>query len=136
MHYSQEEKGLLRGQHNFPLNQGMRDPKTGSARQAPTSQFVKPGFIDTRYQGLEDLDALILPLANKSPQLAHDPRVVIIGGGFGGLQAALHLGKTPAHVTVIDRKNHHLFQPLLYQVATATLSPGEISTPIRRILGH
>ncbi len=64
------------------------------------------------------------------------PRIVIIGGGFGGLQAALHLGETPAHVTVIDRNNHHLFQPLLYQVATATLSPGEISAPIRHVLSH
>jgi NADH dehydrogenase len=74
------------------------------------------------------------PLANNSQQLAAVPRVVIVGGGFGGLQAALHLGEAPAHVTVIDRNNHHLFQPLLYQVATATLSPGEISAPIRHIL--
>ena len=64
------------------------------------------------------------------------PRIVIVGGGFGGLQAALHLGTTSAHVTVIDRNNHHLFQPLLYQVATATLSPGEISAPIRHVLSH
>jgi NADH dehydrogenase len=64
------------------------------------------------------------------------PHIVIIGGGFGGLQTALHLGDTAAHVTVIDRNNHHLFQPLLYQVATATLSPGEISAPIRHILSH
>ncbi|HLZ64061.1 MAG TPA: FAD-dependent oxidoreductase, partial [Ktedonosporobacter sp.] len=62
------------------------------------------------------------------------PRVVIIGAGFGGIQAALHLGKAPVEVTVIDRTNHHLFQPLLYQVATATLSPGEISAPIRQVL--
>ncbi len=65
---------------------------------------------------------------------ANVPHVVIIGAGFGGLQAALHLGKAPVHVTVIDRTNHHLFQPLLYQVATATLSPGEISAPIRHVL--
>jgi NADH:ubiquinone reductase (H+-translocating) len=73
-------------------------------------------------------------LSNNQQELSNVPRIVIIGGGFGGLQAALHLGKTPAHVTVIDRNNHHLFQPLLYQVATATLSPGEISAPIRHIL--
>lgn len=62
------------------------------------------------------------------------PKVVIIGGGFGGLQAAKELGNKPVEVTLIDRKNHHTFQPLLYQVATAVLSPGEIASPIRRIL--
>jgi NADH dehydrogenase len=61
-------------------------------------------------------------------------KVVIIGGGFGGLWAAEALGNAPVQVTVIDRKNHHVFQPLLYQVATAVLSPGEIAQPIRRIL--
>jgi NADH:ubiquinone reductase (H+-translocating) len=62
------------------------------------------------------------------------PRVVIVGGGFGGLQAALALRKAPVQVTVIDRTNHHLFQPLLYQVATAGLSPAHIAAPIRDIL--
>ena len=62
------------------------------------------------------------------------PKVVIIGGGFGGLQAAKALANKPVEVTLIDRKNHHTFQPLLYQVATAVLSPGEIASPIRRIL--
>ena len=61
-------------------------------------------------------------------------KVVIIGGGFGGLQAAKRLGGEPVEVVLIDRKNHHTFQPLLYQVATAVLSPGEIASPIRRIL--
>ena len=61
-------------------------------------------------------------------------KVVIIGGGFGGLWAAKALANKPVDVTVIDRKNHHVFQPLLYQVATAVLSPGEIAQPIRRIL--
>jgi NADH dehydrogenase len=62
------------------------------------------------------------------------PRVVIVGAGFGGLTAARALARAPAHITVIDRKNHHTFQPLLYQVATAGLSPGEIAAPIRSIL--
>lgn len=62
------------------------------------------------------------------------PRVVIIGGGFGGLEAAQRLKNKPVRVTLIDRKNHHTFQPLLYQVATAVLSPGQIASPIRRIL--
>src|ERR1041384_4973911 len=64
------------------------------------------------------------------------PHVVIIGGGFGGLNAAKALRKAPVRVTVVDRHNHHLFQPLLYQVATATLSPGDIASPIRWILRH
>jgi len=64
------------------------------------------------------------------------PHVVIIGGGFGGLSAAKALRRAPVRVTVVDRHNHHLFQPLLYQVATATLSPGDIASPIRWILRH
>lgn len=67
-------------------------------------------------------------------QAARRPKVVIIGGGFGGLRAAKLLGKKSVETTLIDRKNHHTFQPLLYQVATAVLSPGEIAAPIRRIL--
>jgi NADH:ubiquinone reductase (H+-translocating) len=62
------------------------------------------------------------------------PQVVIIGAGFGGLNAALRLAHYPVRITLIDRKNHHTFQPLLYQVATAGLSPGEIAAPIRWIV--
>src|SRR2546428_5480293 len=62
------------------------------------------------------------------------PRVVIVGAGFGGLNAARALHDAPVQVTVIDRNNHHLFQPLLYQVATAVLSPAEISASIRSVL--
>ncbi len=62
------------------------------------------------------------------------PKVVIVGGGFGGLYAAKVLAEKPVAVTLIDRTNHHLFQPLLYQVATAGLSPGDIAQPIRHIL--
>jgi NADH dehydrogenase len=62
------------------------------------------------------------------------PRVVIVGGGFGGLAAAKALKNTPAEITLIDRANHHLFQPLLYQVATSVLAPGQIGSPIRNIL--
>jgi NADH dehydrogenase len=61
---------------------------------------------------------------------------VIIGGGFGGLNAAKALADAPVSVTLIDRRNHHLFQPLLYQVATAGLNPSDIASPIRRILRH
>ncbi|MEZ5305762.1 MAG: NAD(P)/FAD-dependent oxidoreductase [Pyrinomonadaceae bacterium] len=63
-----------------------------------------------------------------------EPKIVIVGGGFGGLEAAKTLSGKRCSVTLIDRKNHHTFQPLLYQVASAVLSPGEIATPIRRIL--
>ncbi len=62
------------------------------------------------------------------------PHVVIVGAGFGGLYAARALRRAPVRVTLIDRRNHHLFQPLLYQVATAALSPAEIAAPIRHIL--
>src|ERR1700709_782132 len=61
-------------------------------------------------------------------------RVVVIGGGFGGMNAALGLAKLPVDITLVDRKNHHTFQPLLYQVALAVLSPAEIAQPIRSIL--
>jgi NADH dehydrogenase len=63
-------------------------------------------------------------------------RVVVIGGGFGGLNAVQELAGTPVAVTLLDRRNHHLFQPLLYQVATAALNPSDIAVPIRRILRH
>ncbi|HVO35337.1 MAG TPA: NAD(P)/FAD-dependent oxidoreductase [Gemmatimonadales bacterium] len=62
------------------------------------------------------------------------PRVVIVGGGFGGLYAARALAKAPVELTVVDRTNHHVFQPLLYQVATASLSPSQIAYPIRGVL--
>ena len=65
---------------------------------------------------------------------ANRPHVVIIGGGFGGLYAARALAKADVEVTLIDRRNHHTFQPLLYQVATAGLNPADIAVPIRRIL--
>src|ERR1700736_5406147 len=67
-------------------------------------------------------------------RMAALPRVVILGGGFGGLYAAKALKHAPARVTVVDRRNYHLFQPLLYQVATAALNPSDIAYPIRRIL--
>lgn len=66
--------------------------------------------------------------------MAGRPRVVIVGGGFGGLSAAKAFKSAPVDVLVVDRRNHHVFQPLLYQVATAGLSPGDISSPIRWIL--
>lgn len=67
--------------------------------------------------------------------MADAPHVVIIGAGFGGLYAARSLARKRVRITVVDRKNHHVFQPLLYQVATAKLSPADIASPIRSILG-
>lgn len=64
------------------------------------------------------------------------PRVVIVGGGFAGLKIAKELGTAPAAIVMIDRRNYHLFQPLLYQVATAELSPANIAAPLRKILGQ
>ncbi len=69
-----------------------------------------------------------------APKRGPRPHIVIVGGGFGGIYAAKTLAKLPVDITVIDRENYHLFQPLLYQVATAALSAGDIASPIRSIL--
>ena len=74
--------------------------------------------------------------ATAAMPVAQRPQVVIVGAGFGGLETAKALARAPVDVTVIDRQNHHLFQPLLYQVATAALSPAEIAWPVRGILGR
>src|SRR5580698_767958 len=63
-------------------------------------------------------------------------RVIILGGGFGGLNAAQKLKRAPVAITLIDRRNFHLFQPLMYQVATGSLSPGEIAAPLRGVLSR
>ena len=73
-------------------------------------------------------------MTNSTSAKGAKPRVVIVGAGFGGLYAARTLKDAPVDVTIIDRRNHHLFQPLLYQVATAGLSPGDIAFPIRVVL--
>src|ERR1044071_3294760 len=66
----------------------------------------------------------------------NEPRVVIVGGGFGGLSAARGLAGAPVRVTLIDKRNYHLFRPMLYQVATGLLSADQISGPLRSILSH
>ena len=65
-----------------------------------------------------------------------EPQVVVVGGGFGGLNVARALRAAPVKITLVDRRNHHLFQPLLYQVATATLSPADIAYPLRSVLSR
>jgi NADH:ubiquinone reductase (H+-translocating) len=73
-------------------------------------------------------------MSGASTESRRAPRVVIVGAGFGGLTAAQHLARAPVEVVLIDRHNYHLFQPLLYQVATAALSPADIAAPIRHVL--
>src|ERR1700746_1096947 len=68
--------------------------------------------------------------------MADKHRIIILGGGFGGLVAAQTLRRADAEITLIDRRNFHLFQPLLYQVATGSLSPGEIAAPLRSVLSR
>lgn len=68
--------------------------------------------------------------------MQHRPHVVVIGGGFGGLRTAKRLARAPVRVTLVDRRNHHLFQPLLYQVATAALTPADIAYPIRGVFAR
>ena len=71
---------------------------------------------------------------SKSATTAREPRIIIVGGGFGGLAAARALRKASARVLLIDKTNHHVFQPLLYQVATSVLAPENIAAPIRHVL--
>src|SRR5437762_3143275 len=73
-------------------------------------------------------------LCSGADEMAENHRVIILGGGFGGLAAAQKLKRAPAEVILLDRRNFHLFQPLLYQVATGSLSPGEIAAPLRGVL--
>jgi len=92
---------------------------------------------------IHDAAHSVPPLQQSQPQPASSgamearrPRVVIVGAGFGGLTVAMRLAKAPVDITLIDRENHHLFQPLLYQVATAGLSPADIAWPIRSLVRH
>src|SRR5947208_659781 len=98
-----------------------RDRSSGRA-------FLRKTFRDRGHQ----LESYKVQPMDRKPS----PHVVVIGAGFGGLLATRALARYPVRVTLIDRKNFHTFQPLLYQVATAGLSPGEIASPIRWILRH
>jgi len=101
-----------------------------SANQTPL------GDQDAVSYASQAIEALSVPKLTVTGSYSADPRphVVIVGGGFGGLSAARALAKAPVRITLIDRTNHHLFQPLLYQVATAVLNPADISVPIRWLL--
>ena len=79
-------------------------------------------------------DANLNSINGADERKAKAPRVVIVGGGFGGLAAAKALGKAPVEVILIDRTNHSVFAPLLYQVATSVLAPSQMSSPLREVL--
>src|SRR3954462_2753231 len=79
-------------------------------------------------------DANLNSIDGAEEQTSKTPRVVIVGGGFGGLAGAKALGKASAEVILIGRTNHHVFAPLLYQVATSVLAPSQMSSPIREVL--
>src|SRR5437660_7572031 len=126
-----------------------RGVKTRAPRRARKIKSAMEGMATrthVRVVVLEELlepSAIALNLIEVKPETAtrrgpmNDnaiPRVAIVGAGFGGLNAARALATAAVHITVIDRRNYHTFQPLLYQVATAGLSPGEIAAPIRSIL--
>ena len=78
-------------------------------------------------------EAELQPAGWAAHRAGQKPRIVIVGGGFAGLAAAHALRRADAEIVLIDRRNHHIFQPLLYQVATAVLSPAEIAAPIRQL---
>src|SRR5216683_7026002 len=80
------------------------------------------------------VDGVARRCAERAAKMTQKHKVVILGGGFAGLNAAQKLRRAPVEVTLIDRRNFHLFQPLLYQVATGSLSPGEICAPLRGVL--
>ena len=101
-------------------------------------RLARAALDDTPRGALRPIDREPAQDRAAGPRSASQPRqrVVIIGAGFGGLAAAQALAKAPIDVVVIDRHNYHLFQPLLYQVATAGLSPADIAAPIRSVLSR
>ena len=104
----------------------------------PLSWFAAAGYAGWYNHAHPDRQ-IVVPFVDAIPAFA-DPvaaghaSVAILGAGFGGLTFCQHFGHPNARITVVDRTNHHLFQPLLYQVATASLSPGDVASPIRWIL--
>jgi NADH dehydrogenase len=99
-------------------------------------RFVCPGHEKLREWRFNAGRAITISDGEMAMPTSEQPHVVIVGAGFGGLACAKALGGAPARVTIVDRRNYHLFVPLLYQVATAALSPADIARPIRRILGR
>jgi Pyridine nucleotide-disulphide oxidoreductase len=114
---------------------GALDPNETPAVEAALRDALERAAPDKAMDGMTE--RLEIADDGKPPTApSRRPHIVIIGAGFGGLSAATGLGRAAAAVTVIDQRNHHLFQPLLYQVATAALSPADIAAPIRGILSR
>src|SRR5882757_11570700 len=107
-------------------------PKTSSVSErrramSETLEDVRPRALEgVAPQPIESAPPAAAPVARRK-------RIVIVGGGFGGIAAARALKRSDAEIILIDRRNHHIFQPLLYQVATAVLAPSEIAAPIRQL---
>src|SRR4051812_46582643 len=109
------------------MNSCKRQPRfsASTVNESPWSSSSRSGDEDQNPAGY---------VAHVTASPAEKHRVVIVGAGFGGLFAARFLKRAPVEVTLVDRTNHHLFQPLLYQVATGILPPGAIATPTRDVL--
>src|SRR5438309_11534204 len=122
------------GQRNDPAIAKSRTPLVPAPRRCRTVDAQELQLDLT--QELDPLCSCCKTCSRRSPGalMTRIPRVVIVGAGFGGLEAAKRLAGRPVDVTVVDRRNHHLFQPLLYQVATAALSTADIAAPLRSIL--
>ena len=104
-----------------------------ASRRANSRQGTRGGAPDHNDLALA---RALLQHEGEAGKMANNHRVIIVGGGFGGLRAAQAFKGAPVDVTLIDKRNFNLFQPLLYQVATGSLSPGEIAAPLRGVLGR
>ncbi|MBI2900600.1 MAG: NAD(P)/FAD-dependent oxidoreductase [Planctomycetes bacterium] len=122
----------------LPAGARFHEPRRRDGGGAGPSPRHLPRLGQGEADGLDPQDRRAhgerLRFRGKGGRAARVTHVVVLGGGFGGLWAARALRKAPVRVTLVDRRNHHLFQPLLYQVATAALNPSNIAVPIRRIL--
>ena len=109
--------------------------RTAPKREPQASLPIKTNNCCDQSYGVKFAAVLNAAASNKVAAMnaKRRPHIVVIGGGFGGLKATESLAKLPVEITVVDRRNHHTFQPLLYQVATAGISPAEIAAPIREI---
>jgi NADPH-dependent 2,4-dienoyl-CoA reductase/sulfur reductase-like enzyme len=123
--------------HRTGRPRSSRKCRASSDRQTVGITTTTATTTTSEQHAMSDAPSPSPPLAEPGPGRSQDPRrphVVVVGGGFGGLNAVRALADAPVRVSLVDRRNHHLFQPLLYQVATAALSPADIASPIRAIL--